>query len=603
MKGVAGLYIDRQKYGRRAHGPLERSAQTSRHARALRDTAVDTACHPRARHVILRTRDARMMTVSEVFICLASAAVCGGLVRKVPVPLPLLQTAAGALLAWPIGRHFELEPEVFLLVFIAPLLFIDGFRIPKREFRRFQRTILMMAFGLVVLNVLGIGLVITWCLPAIPKPVAFAIAAALSPTDAVAVSGITGRTKVPASLMHVLSGEALMNDASGLVCLRVAIAAGATGVFSWSGAARSLVLVALGGLAVGIGITWLFAKAMRLVFGSNEDAGPRILLIMLLPYAAYLAAESVHLSGILAAAAAGMALPRFEVVEVDHRVARRTTSVVLSMTEVALNGLVFIMLGLQLPHIVGQAGATARSAGLASPLPLLVTVLVVSFGMFAIRFAWVWVSMRVTVFRARARGEKRPLLPLRVVFATALAGVRGAVSLAAALTVPATLSGSDYPARDVAVAVAALVILVSLASASIGLPLALRGVELHPARSRTEEELPLRAVVIEEAVTAVEEARDARVRGAPEDADVVLEAATLVLDRYHARASTDANDRTARVLAEERALRAVGVQAERARLHELWRDQKIDDVFYRRVLRELDAVDELEAAPRSTHHG
>lgn len=553
-----------------------------------------------------------MMDVSQVLVCVAAAAACTGVSRALPVPLPLLQMTAGALLALVFGLSVQLEPEAFLLVFIPPLLFIDGWRIPKREFRRFRRTILLMAFGLVVISVLGVGLVITWCIPAIPRPVAFALAAALSPTDAVAVAGISGRVRIPPSLMHILQGEALMNDASGLVCLRVAIATIATGAFSWGRAAGSLAVVAIGGLLVGIAVTWLFARAQRIVFGSAEgDPGARIMLILLLPFVAYLAAEHVHCSGILAAAAAGMSLPRFEIVDVGHRTSRRQTNAVVGMVETALNGLVFVLLGLQLPDILDRSRATATAAGLASPMSLVATALLAGASLFLVRFVWVWISMRVTVFTRKSQGRDALVLPLRLVTMTALAGVRGAISLAAALMIPVaatTASGAAYPARDVAVLVTAVVILFSLVSASIGLPLAGKNLELPADTRHIDEEATVRAALAEAALAAVERERTARVDATEaESRGLVEEAAGFVLERYRVKLAEEGGSGSDRGAADhERAFRLVALEAERNCLHALWKDRRIDDVLYRRVLGRLDVAEEAIAPsmmPQPGHHG
>ncbi|HEY1547144.1 MAG TPA: cation:proton antiporter, partial [Kofleriaceae bacterium] len=180
-----------------------------------------------------------MDLATQLLLCLTVVAVCAGIVRWVRLPLPVLQTLAGAILAWPIGVHFELDPHAFLLVLIPPLLYIDAWRMPKSDLRANRATILLMAFGLVVITVLIVGVLADYLVPGVPLPVAFAIAAALSPTDAVAVAGITGRVAVPHRLMIILQGEALFNDASGLVAMRVAVVAMLTGAFSWAHAAGS----------------------------------------------------------------------------------------------------------------------------------------------------------------------------------------------------------------------------------------------------------------------------------------------------------------------------------------------------------------------------
>lgn len=173
----------------------------------------------------------------------------------VKLPLPLIQIAIGALLAWPGFRlHVTFDPELFMLLFIPPPLFADGWRIPKRELYMQRRAILMLALGLVFITVGVLGYFLHAMIPSMPLPVAFALAAVLSLTDAVALTGIAGRNRISANLMHILEGEALMNDASGLVALKFAIAAALTSVFSLHDA--TFFIIAAVGLAIGAAISW-----------------------------------------------------------------------------------------------------------------------------------------------------------------------------------------------------------------------------------------------------------------------------------------------------------------------------------------------------------
>jgi NhaP-type Na+/H+ or K+/H+ antiporter len=193
-----------------------------------------------------------MHTVETVLLVLMIGAVTGIIARYIrAIPLPLIQIMLGAALSWPQkGLHIDFDPGLFMLLFIPPLLFADGWRIPKREFFALYRPILRLAFGLVLFTVIGMGYLIHWMIPEIPLTVAFALAAVISPTDAVAVSAITRNLGMPAHTMHVLEGESLLNDASGLVALKFAIAATLTGLFSWTQVTQEFLWIALGGLAV-----------------------------------------------------------------------------------------------------------------------------------------------------------------------------------------------------------------------------------------------------------------------------------------------------------------------------------------------------------------
>ena len=178
-----------------------------------------------------------MTEIGVVLFMLAAVVLSGIAVRALPlpVPTPLVQIALGALIAAVSGLEVQLDPGGFFLLFLPPLLFLDGWRIPKEGLLRDKGFILELALGLVFFTVVGMGFVINWMIPAMPLAVAFALAAIVTPTDPVAVSAITARIPVPKRIMHVLEGESLLNDASGLVCFRFAVAAAVTGAFSLTG--------------------------------------------------------------------------------------------------------------------------------------------------------------------------------------------------------------------------------------------------------------------------------------------------------------------------------------------------------------------------------
>ena len=251
-----------------------------------------------------------MATATLIFLLLILVAFSGLVGRFLRIPLPILQIVLGVLLAWPsAGLKVELEPEVFLLVFVPPLLFLDAYLAPKRELLQVKTPIIGLAFGLVFLTILLFGYALNWLLPVVPLPVAFALAAVLSPTDPVAVSSIVNRDLLPARVIHILEGEALLNDASGLVIFRFAVAAAMSGQFSPGQTALSFVLVTVGGAATGMAGLWVTARLMRLL-ARLGDIRPevQVLVLGLMPFAVYLLAERLGASGILAAVTAGSVL-------------------------------------------------------------------------------------------------------------------------------------------------------------------------------------------------------------------------------------------------------------------------------------------------------
>src|SRR6202140_2736410 len=204
-----------------------------------------------------------MEAIAFALFFLLAPVVSGAVARMspVPLPLPLVQIALGSIIASVANLGVALKPDIFFLLFLPPLLFLDGWRIPKEGLFRDRGTILELALGLVVFTVVGVGYFVNWMIPAMPLAVAFALAAIISPTDPVAVSAIASRVPVPRRLMHILEGEALLNDASGLVCMRFAVAAALTGTFSLVDAFGPFLWLAIGGIAIGVGVTWMATVA------------------------------------------------------------------------------------------------------------------------------------------------------------------------------------------------------------------------------------------------------------------------------------------------------------------------------------------------------
>lgn len=416
-----------------------------------------------------------MHAVEIVLLVLLLGALTGIVARYVrAIPLPLIQIALGALIAWPqAGLHIAFDPELFLLLFIPPLLFADGWRIPKREFFALARPILLLALGLVLFTVVGLGYLIHWMIPEMPLAVAFALAAVVSPTDAVAVSSITRNLGMPEKTMHVLEGESLLNDASGLVALKFGIAATLTGLFSWTDVARDFTWMAVGGLGVGAAIGWGFSYARGTITRRLGDvaATQMVLLLVLLPFAAYIVGEKIGVSGILSVVAAGVATNFGDLERSSYISERLQTAGTWSMVEAAFNGAVFLLLGLQLPSIIG---VTLHKAGHDWWI-LVGYVAAISFALLLLRWIWLTLGVHGSLLRAHRQGKMAerpsPLLNL----ATTMAGIRGAVTLAGALSVPMFLAdGQPFPARDMLVFLATGTILFTLVLGSASLPIILR---------------------------------------------------------------------------------------------------------------------------------
>ncbi|MDO8402431.1 MULTISPECIES: Na+/H+ antiporter [Pseudomonas] len=533
-----------------------------------------------------------MQTAYTVLILLMLVGLSRLIGRVIPLPLPLVQIAAGALLAWPtLGLHVALDPELFLFLFLPPLLFSDGWRMPKRELWRLRGPILTLAVGLVLFTVVGAGYFIHWLLPSIPLPVAFALAAVLSPTDAVAVSAIS-QNRLPTPLMHMLQGEALMNDATGLVTFKFALAAAVTGVFSLANASVTFVLVALGGLAVGVALSWLVGRLRSWMIARGwDDPATHVVFMLLLPFAAYVLAERLGASGILSAVAAGMMqswldlLPR----QTSTRLLNRS---VWSLLEFAFNGLIFLLLGLQLPDII-KAVVSHETSLWPTLLYRCLDVVAIFLVLLLLRFVWVQSIWRLSVLlrRLRGKGEVTQVPTARSCWLLTVGGVRGAVTLAGVLSVPLLMGGDAFPERDLLIFIAAGVILLSLIAACIALPLLLRGIEKSPDDKRRNEVRDAWRKTAEAAIHAleVEEAKPADAA----EAALAVELKARIMSEYRHQLEVFNDSAEAQALAFqmdllERRLRLKALRAQRLELYKLSRHHQIGDDVLREVLGELD---------------
>ncbi|MDX3907708.1 MAG: Na+/H+ antiporter [Pigmentiphaga sp.] len=554
-----------------------------------------------------------MQIVFTVLVLLLAVAMSGVLSRLSPVrlPLPLFQIAIGALLAAPaFGLKVRFDPELFLLLFIPPLLFVDGWRIPKRQLYQLRGPILALALGLVLFTVVGVGYFIHWLIPAISLPVAFALGAVLSPTDAVAVSAIVGKDRLPARLQHVLEGESLLNDASGLVAFKFAIAAAVTGAFSLWEASLSFVIIAAGGLAVGAGLAWLLSLGRRLVARwTDDEPAIQVVLLLLTPFAAYLVAEHFGVSGILSAVAAGIAMTYTDAAQQGSSAIRLQSNSVWSMLEFVFNGMTFILLGLQLPSVIGLAQADAREAGNVPIWHLFLYVAAITLVLIVLRLLWVWVTYHLNSFKLLLHGSPVRRINPWVLLTTSLSGVRGSITMAGVLTVPLEIAaGTPFPARDLLIFLATGVILCSLLIGSTLLPLVLSRVPVPVESMKEREEREARLRLARAALDGLEQAQRRLGYGLDEESTAVLaEVGGDLAKIYRNRidAESDSADIAARANLHrsfERDLRMAAVYAQRAELFRLREARLLDDDVFTVLLRDVDLAENWLAGPLVSKH-
>lgn len=542
-----------------------------------------------------------MHTVVVVLVLLFAVVMSTFMVRLLPlkIPLPLLQIVIGALLSW-LGFQINFDSHLFLLLFIPPLLFLDGWRIPKGAFIRDWKIIISLATGLVVFTVLGMGYFIHWLLPAIPLAAAFALSAILSPTDPVAVSAISANSPIHSRLMHVLEGESLLNDASGLVCFSFAVAAMMTGSFSAPDALLEFALVAGGGVCVGIAMVWLIGRLnRRLIQRTGEEPAIQILISLLIPFAAYLTAEHFGLSGILAAVVAGVAMHYHELSGPVLATTRMQRTAVWDTVQTALNGIIFILLGEQLPGMLRALPDIAHATGISNAWLIPLYVFIITAGLGVLRYLWVWISLRITHFASGLVPHDNPRLEMLYLAIMATAGVRGAITLAGILTLPLLLlDGNQYPARDLAILIAMGVILLSLIIASVALPLLTRLLPPEQIEHHSNSD-SARAAAAQAAIARIESLTG--VSGEePAQQAIRAQAASALLEHYQRRLNATRNDgdtsanqqEKCRQLARiEHQLQLAALNAERDELYRLRLSGQLDDEDHRVMVREIDLME------------
>lgn len=544
-----------------------------------------------------------MSIVLIALILIVTAAVTGVAARFISwLPLPLLQIVSGALLALPFTPfEVQLDPTTFMLLFIPPLLFADAWQFPQRELKSLRHPIIALAVGLVLFNVVLLGFFIHWLLPGLPPPVCFALAAIVSPTDAVAVKAISGRLGMPTRLLHILEGESLMNDASGLVALKFAVAAAVTGTFSIGQASLEFMVMALIGVATGTALALLFATLRRYLIGrcGGEASIEIVLLMLMVPFTVYLLADSLGGSGILAAVAAGITINRTELKRHAQSRTRMQMDQFWEVLTFLLNAMVFLVLGLQLPDIIGGAVASSLREGRGFDLhELLFYVAAVSLALLVLRLFWIAGALYLSRLATRRRRSTAVPVSPRLTAIGTLAGIRGTITLAAALSLPLTLGdGTPFPGRELVIFLATGVILFTLALGSVGLPLLLRGLERISEKWRLEEMREAHQSAFQAAIRAIDHYCSEQAERCREESErrALTEAGTRLTEEYRKRLGLEEGSNDGARLAQDRNFsreaRLAALRAERREYYRLRALHRIDDIMLRRLVRELDLAE------------
>jgi CPA1 family monovalent cation:H+ antiporter len=398
--------------------------------------------------------------ICTLLIVIAALAI---LAKKVALPYPVLLVIGGLALGFVPGLpQVELEPDMVFLFLLPPLIYPAAIFTSWRDFRANLGPISLLAIGLVLFTTAFVAAV-AHALTGLPWPAAFVLGAIISPTDAVAATAITDRLRVPRRIVTILDGESLVNDATALVAYRFAIAAMMSGRFSLSEVSGRFVLVALGGTGIGLAIGWLTAHLQRRL----DDPSVQITISLLTPFAAYIPAERLQVSGVLAVVAAGLFLG-WRAPQILTSRTRLNLIVFWEIMVFLLNGLVFVLIGLQLPRILHTLSGRSLKQ-------LIWHGVLISCAAIVVRIIWVFTSTYLLRLMSASLRKKDPYPVWQNVAIVAWTGMRGVVSLAAALAVPLTLSDSSpFPGRDYILFITFTVILATLVFQGLSLPVLIR---------------------------------------------------------------------------------------------------------------------------------
>ncbi len=522
------------------------------------------------------------MQIAEILVLLlAAVAALALLARRLTIPYPIVLVLGGLAICFIPGLPaVKLDPKLVLLIFLPPLLFAQAWITPWREFCTYRRPIILLAVGLVLFTTTAVAYALR-ALTGLPLAVGFVLGAIVSPPDAVAASAIAQRLGLPRRVVMILEGESLVNDATGLVAYKFGMAAVLTGTFSLAQASLQFVIVVAGGVVLGWVIAWISARVFALI----SDPAVFITLSLLVPYVGYLTAEGLHLSGVLAAVTAGLYLG-WRAPRILTASTRLQAGAVWDTLVFLLNSIIFLLIGLQLPAVRANLSQYSLPTLLQDALAIcLVVILVRPFWVFPGAYLPRWFSRRIR--------ETEPNPTWQAVSIVAWSGMRGVVSLAAALALPAvTASGEPFPGRDLLIFLTFAVILGTLVGQ--GLTLAPLIKWLGVSAERTDEKHEIRARV------ALAEAAQQRIAELTQETrlpESVLNSLRMQYDEQIAHLTDEQaqilgwSNRREELVASRR-LRREALGAERRKLIELRERGEITNELLYQIQHELDLEEE-----------
>ncbi|MBG9387932.1 Na+/H+ antiporter [Caenimonas aquaedulcis] len=513
-----------------------------------------------------------MAVLQLVLLLLLSSVALGWIARRFEFPYPIALVAGGACLGLvPNLPQAQFDPQLILVAVLPPILYQAALLTSWTDFKAHIRAIGLLAIGLVTVTTLAVGATLKFLVPDVPWAAAFVLGAIVSPPDAVAATAILSRLNMPRRIVTILEGESLVNDASGLVLYKFAVAAVLTGTFSLVDAASQFAVVSLVGIAVGIALAFFYIAVHKRL----NDPFIEVLTVLTIPYAAYMGAEALHVSGVLAVVAAGLVRGRYapEIVSAGMRIMARPVWNVLVFL---LNSLVFMLIGLQMASVVGNLDR--YSAVQLAVLGAAITAVAV-----LVRFVWVFPVSFLPRGLSGSPKQQEPPPSTSELLIIGWCGMRGIVSLAAALALPLTLpGGAPFPHRDLIIFLTFVVIGATLVGQGLTLTPLIRLLKVGSRWSLHDEQLRVRRAMSQAALQAVDDTL-AREGVPPSWADAqkagIAERIALV--------ASDGSDLTPKLELQNR-LRHAAIVAERRELIRLWRANEIGDEVMHHLMEMLD---------------
>lgn len=515
-----------------------------------------------------------MQSAQLVLALLIAVAALVTIARRLGIAYPIFLVIGGLALGLVPGTpHVEVDPDLIFLFILPPLLYIAAFYTPLRSLRANLGTIGSLAVGLVVVTAFAVAAVVHALLPGIPWAVAIALGAIVAPPDAIAAAAIASRLAVPRRIVSVLEGESLLNDATALTIYSIAIAVAVGGAFKASVGVETFVGAMLGGLAIGLAVGWIIAQIRARI----EDTPVEITISLLTPYAAFLPAQGLGASGVIAAVVAGLYLGR----RASHMMgadARLTGRAVWETIAFLLNGMVFIITGLEVPFLL-------RSLDASTAIRLVGIGLIVSLVLLVVRALWIFPS---ELAACAVRGESRPHRFLAHSLVLSWAGMRGGVSLAIALALPLTLpGGAPFPGREALVIVTVTVIVITLLGQGLSLPWLIRRLRLGTDPELREEEARARQQLVEAATRRIDQLYRVWPGHRPL-LDRLRETYQHRSEHVDRQRDAGASGEEDQEIIEHREIQRTVIDSEREALLRLRAEGAIDDDVLRTLERELD---------------